>query len=589
MSKQNLSLNLLSLILLMIFFVLPLSVLGNFLKYQNDIFFNIIQRGSTNFLDISILIFLTFLSLLIIAVCYYFLRLHDWIKSNLVYFLGFVCIWIFLSGFFFPTSSLTGIIDPSSAGVNKRNLIIVILSSLILPYFLCKEKISKIFVYFIYFFLFINLSISCIEIFSKNKTNKINLNENLITNENNLLRSAKLNPTNNILVISFDGISSLILEDIFLTNPKIKEVFKDFEFYNNIISQAPATTLSLAGELYGNLEYKKISSDENLLINELNALPNILKETTDYFTFGDYNTFNNDNNRKILNYINYQEKDNVIKILNNHETSLEIYRYSMSRFGTRLLVNFFDDLKFYLYKKFFKININNLDLKDKIFFHRGASFEKKTLTDIQIFKEFTEKIHVDNLPKNKISLRMFHFNFSHFPVDFDDNCNYFSYNRKLFLINQNYESVKKETLCSIKLMSNFLKKLIDLDLYENSTIVLKSDHGTPSNYFIKSKFSNINYDINNHKQFGYLRYKPFLMIKKNNETRSKIKINNNFKSLNYLNYFYCDILQKNNCKFDNIVQIYVPEKNDSSFEIKDLIKLQVKSKNEFINLILNTK
>ena len=79
------------------------------------------------------------------------------------------------------------------------------------------------------------------------------------------------------------------------------------------------------------------------------------------------------------------------------------------------------------------------------------------------------------------------------------------------------------------------------------------------------------------------------MIKKNNETRSKIKINNNFKSLNYLNYFYCDILQKNNCKFDNIVQIYIPEKNNSSFKIKDLIKLQVKSKNEFVNLILNTK
>ena len=152
MSKQNLSLNLLSLILLMIFFILPLSVLGNFLKYQNDIFFNIIQRGSTNFLEISILIFLTFLFLMIITICYYFLKLNNMIKSNLAYFLCFVCIWIFLSGFFFPTSSLTGIIDPSSAGVNKRNLIIVILSSLILPYFLCKEKISKIFIYFIYFF-----------------------------------------------------------------------------------------------------------------------------------------------------------------------------------------------------------------------------------------------------------------------------------------------------------------------------------------------------------------------------------------------------------------------------------------------------
>ena len=56
MSKQNLSLNLLSLILLMIFFVLPLSVLGNFLKYQNDIFFNIIQRGSTNFFNFPLFI-----------------------------------------------------------------------------------------------------------------------------------------------------------------------------------------------------------------------------------------------------------------------------------------------------------------------------------------------------------------------------------------------------------------------------------------------------------------------------------------------------------------------------------------------------
>ena len=58
MSKQNLSLNLLALILLMIFFVLPLSILSNFLKYQQKVFLDILQSGNNNILDLSILIFL---------------------------------------------------------------------------------------------------------------------------------------------------------------------------------------------------------------------------------------------------------------------------------------------------------------------------------------------------------------------------------------------------------------------------------------------------------------------------------------------------------------------------------------------------
>ena len=215
--------------------------------------------------------------------------------------------------------------------------------------------------------------------------------------------------------------------------------------------------------------------------------------------------------------------------------------------------------------------------------------KKKSITDIEVFKEFIDKISIDYLNKNEISVRMFHFNFSHFPVDFDNNCNYFSYSKKLFDSSQNYQGIKNETQCSLGLMKDFIKKLMDLDLYENSTIIFKSDHGIPSNYFLNSKFSNINYLINNHKQFGYLRYKPFLMIKKNNENRTEIKINNEFTSLNYLNYFYCNFLNKNNCILNKNIQIYVPEKKNSSYFIDDLVRLEVESKKDLINFIINTK
>ena len=67
---------------------------------------------------------------------------------------------------------------------------------------------------------------------------------------------------------------------------------------------------------------------------------------------------------------------------------------------------------------------------------------KKTITDIEVLQEFIDQISIDYLNENEISVRMFHFNFSHFPVDFDNNCNYFSYNKKLFDSSQNYQALK---------------------------------------------------------------------------------------------------------------------------------------------------
>ena len=184
---------------------------------------------------------------------------------------------------------------------------------------------------------------------------------------------------------------------------------------------------------------------------------------------------------------------------------------------------------------------------------------------------------------------MFHFNFTHFPVDFDDKCNYLSYDKKKFNSIQDYNGLKRETLCSIKLMENFIQKLKDLNLYNNSTIIFKSDHGVPSNYFINSKHSKINYKINNHKQFGYLRYKPFLMIKKKDKNQFELKYNDEFRSLNSLNSFYCKLLNEKKCKDINKVQIFIPQKKSSSYFIKDLNKISISSKDELLKIIFSLK
>ena len=118
-------------------------------------------------------------------------------------------------------------------------------------------------------------------------------------------------------------------------------------------SQAPATTLSLAGELYGNLDFKKISSDETLLVNK-KKLPNIFSDISDYYTFGSYSTFNNEDEKIIHNYINDLDTNETLEKIKLSETSLEIYRYSMSQYGTRILVNYFDNFKFYFIKNIFK-------------------------------------------------------------------------------------------------------------------------------------------------------------------------------------------------------------------------------------------
>lgn len=108
------------------------------------------------------------------------------------------------------------------------------------------------------------------------------------------------------------------------------------------------------------------------------------------------------------------------------------------------------------------------------------------------------------------SFRYLHFGFTHYPIDFDAQCTYRSNDAKWFRSNQNETGLANETICAIAKMRALLQKLKELQVYDNSLIVFKSDHGHLTTYFSKPPY---NLQINSHALWGYSRYRPMLMVK----------------------------------------------------------------------------
>jgi hypothetical protein len=63
------------------------------------------------------------------------------------------------------------------------------------------------------------------------------------------------------------------------------------------------------------------------------------------------------------------------------------------------------------------------------------------------------------------------------------------------------------------------RRLREMNIYDNSLVVLKSDHGEPAFYFSEYPY---NLTINGHPVWGYNRYIPLLMIKPRVRTAEKL-------------------------------------------------------------------
>lgn len=505
-----------------LFFLVPLHIAnqsGNgWNDFNRDIFF------------ISALIyFVLFFCLEILFVFFiYFVKLKKIILPITIYILT----WIVLAGFVFPIAESNGMVEPDAVLTNSNNLIIVSLASLLILLLgiIKNYKLPIIFNVVIILICIIDISLGSIK---HSKT----MNENLVQ----IVKKFETITDNNIIVLSFDGLPSFVFKNVLNNNKEFKEIFKDFTYFTESFSTAPATVDSTKSSLFGNRDFRK-EGDRGATVDlseELNRLPmNILEDS---YTYGIYSSFKNNNQNKFpANYYskNYQ---NVPFVTN----SFYLIHISLSRVFSSLSFKTLQDLKIDSYSKEVVFSIlpkSEIDYILKNF--KGTSWDMPYTLQKYEFDNIVKNLNVNSDKKSKITLRQMHFIHTHFPVDFDENCMLRSTDKEWFDNNQNYQGLYNQTICVAKQFSSFIEKLKKLGIYDKSLIVLKSDHGEPVNYFNDTPNG---YKINNHPLWGYNRYKPLLMIKDFDTQQNVIKEDSSFVGLSDLAKTLCIKSNLENC------------------------------------------
>ncbi len=456
------------------------------------------------FNKISIIIFVFFTSVLILLYLFLYWVSNKFIckKSPLKFqsvangMIIFAISWVTLSGYMFPFIKTTGgMVDEINIPTNWLNVIIVFFISGFITYFYYIKEARKIMTIIFITFYLVTIPGGII--------NMVNLYSVKNDNSENLRLASQLSSNTNLLVISFDGITGAVVDDIFKNDHEIQSEFQDFIYYDNVISTSPATRASMITELFGNIDMRNFSDNEIGVIEEM-PLDNHLMNIDDgkdvsITTYGEYNLFNNNRGTKLNNIA----PENIISKINE---ILALFGSEMSRLLTgRISGYYYPSITVRFVRPLHKL----IGVKDPYLNHKGPSWDKKYLFNDRDYSTLIDDLHISG-GADTLVIKYFHFGHTHFPVDFDKNGQYRSDEEAWHKSNQNYMGLYNQTYYALSQFVDLIEKLKDLKVYDNTFLVFKSDHGNPVFYF--NSYPN-NLKINEHKDWGYSRYRPMLMIK----------------------------------------------------------------------------
>ena len=544
-----------------------------------------LSYASSSAYDLNLIFSLLIITFILFFIFTTFTTLINWISKKFNIYqlwfslISFVLFWIFVTGIFTP---ITGNHDPFfnlSLSISKKYEIIIKTILITILFFILKKKDTKnLFFRFIYFFLIFNF------IF------------NVFNSQKNISKDVNIKLSHfgkkNLIVLSFDGISGHKINEEILNNFDLKNNLKDFKFYKNTISGAPFTWPSMNIELNGKFEEPGTNEYYRNILNQ---------DYIDTLTYNYYN-FASDKKRAIYmgEYRNYN---------NNFKTNKFIQEYfigSVGRWASPLGVFAIENLKYInIYKKFLNLVFKNKN-EDINPFLKVDSVSHLDLFEYDIiFENIKKDITLDNV------IRMYHFGFTHWPVVVNENC------EEVMSLNKNIKAHDHEKIilkCVSKKIVKFINNLKKHDVYNNSMIVIKSDHAKPnyeqrsfsesfSDFFEKKQYDKFykkfpyNQKINNSFYWGYGRYKPFIMIKGQNQIGNDIEISDKQVFLHDLSKTYCDyFLVKDKCgyskrnnlnfnenEFENYnYNVYLPEQKYTSSDFYALKKYEISSNTSFL-------
>ncbi|MFD2642468.1 sulfatase-like hydrolase/transferase [Pseudomonas japonica] len=355
-------------------------------------------------------------------------------------------------------------------------------------------------------------------------------------------RFTGLSSTDNLLVLSFDGLAGNAARQVLEEDPELKQQLRDFIFFDNAISTAPATWASIRSELYGNLNFREFKNSSGkprpFPPGHKNYLQREQANGADVVTYGAYSAFNDRKEDRIrpltLGRNSFAERA---------VTSFDLYPYIAARIGTALAARFVDESVKTMLPAHALTPTSRRALE-----HQGAKWDALNTLQSNDLMTFIDGMHVAG---ERRSVRYLHLLHTHFPVDLDENCSYRSADAQWFNDNQNYRGVLNETHCALRQTARLIEKLKALGVYDKTLFVVKSDHGVPVSYMNDTPDD---YKINNHPMWGYNRYRPLLMIKAQAHKADTLTYNSTLASLSDLPRTLClQVAGKQSCKdFDGM-------------------------------------
>lgn len=317
----------------------------------------------------------------------------------------------------------------------------------------------------------------------------------------------ELSDKRNILIFSFDSLSGKQIAELIKRSPTLSETFKDFTIFEKAISPALTTNPSLIGDIYGNIDYRgeEINwSNYPYNTNTLASLPHVLNEDTYYYeypiadqarqikVFGVDEVYRAKKTVKVMDYL-------VVRMFGvlGHRALYRIY----SMLGEKHITNFL------------VTNSLNATLRGQLIkSYHGPEWAAFHVIAKTIFETILSKLSVK---EKDLAVRYFHFIHTHHPVAFDQNCEYRGDDENWLKNHQNPAGAEWLHLCGLNSFTAILKQLKSLKTYDNSLIILKSDHGLPYLYYEDFPFNttiNVKPESNKYS-YGYGRYNATLFVK----------------------------------------------------------------------------
>ncbi len=261
----------------------------------------------------------------------------------------------------------------------------------------------------------------------------------------------------NIVIIVPDGFTGYRMVEVFSEMPELKQGFTGFTLYPRAIASAVNTPAGIGAMLTGGLDIA-LNIDDILERNSQNLSSSFLMDAV---RNGYKSVFVSKLKAKSMDIPLYSEKDFIMSH-NKRETDTEReYIYFLSVSLARILPQYFCNIieKYMVTKATEQQDILNSEYET---YHNIPLPHRDKFGSKLSMEYFIKNLHIGTHPKKALFL---HINISHPPYVFDEEGKY------------SPGSSNATSIYTTKTLSRFFEKMKQIGAYDNSLIMVVSDHG----------------------------------------------------------------------------------------------------------------